>query len=392
MVLSPAQAAKSGPPAWAEAVAEAIWAGLQAVPWDGFHHQWVESNPEAGNATWERFQGGGGGGQWAGQEWCEHYTLETKTHSEEVYSYAFPASEAAVCRFQQFRASATGLSVSALEEVHRALAERISERYGAPEEPERVHDFGSADWHHLLRWETEQLEVVVYIDEPLYRQPRLGLRARHRHLLNALADDHRLYRAHNRLQHIEREVEEMLVDALGALLPALPRLLGHHETQASLDEVADALLQLLQNAQNIESSQRAAFLLAADRLAFRLQHGLDYTYPKWNELRERLATYGLRYQGDKLGDTWIYLRDLQARVWTEYPETRWGEYAFVLLLSLGWYPGVACPNGSDTFRAVIEHGEEFLTHRPDSAQRSAVVFALAPVSYTHLTLPTTPYV
>lgn len=377
------------PPQWAEEVAESIWKGLEAVPWDGP----LEANREASNVAWERFQGDGSA-QWADEEWCERYTLESKTHTEEFYSYALPAHEAGMdqlrtpgvvtpgvaamavyCRIEQFRGSATGLTVAGLEVVQRALARRVSERFGAPEKPDQVHDFGAGSWHHLLRWETDELEIVVFIDEPRDRQPRLGVRARHRHLLEALADDEKLYSIqYDYSSRLGMRVEEALVETLKERLPSLSRLLGHE--WPGVDEIATALLQLLESAP-AEPTQQAPLLLAGDRLAERLQLGLDSDYPKWDELRAELGRHGLRYESDHLAYSWTYLHDLQTRVWQEHPETKWGEYAFVLLLRRGMTPSVACAEGSDTFRAVIQHGEEILRQRRESPRRLEVLFTVA---------------
>lgn len=383
-LLTSAQQPPKPNPKWAQAAAEAIATGLRAVPWDsgsGSPHQWVEADGGRNYLGQERFQGDGSGGYGADEEWCFRDTLETKTHKEELYSYAFPPAEAIVCRFQQFRAFATGVSVAALEEVHQALAQRLSEWFGSPEGPEEVHDSGSAYWHHILRWQTEELEIVLYIDEPAYRQPRLGLRARHRHLLDALADDSRLYGVHYRLQALEKHLVKALIDELGDTVPVLASLLRSDASKPDVNEVATMLLRLLEIAETGESTRRPALLLAADRLANRLQYypllDLDKSSPVWDRLRQKLATYGLRYQGDKLGGGWVYLSDLLVKVWGEYPTTEWGEYAFVLLLNLGWEPNVACANGSDTFRTIIAKGEELVSERPESSRLLYVLFPVA---------------
>jgi len=48
-------------------------------------------------------------------------------------------------------------------------------------------------------------------------------------------------------------------------------------------------------------------------------------------------------------------------VWQDYPETDWGERAFVLLLERAWDTWPGCSKGSDQFREVIQHGEAYAT-------------------------------
>jgi hypothetical protein len=64
-------------------------------------------------------------------------------------------------------------------------------------------------------------------------------------------------------------------------------------------------------------------------------------------------------------------------VWNEFPSTTWGEWAFVLRRQRGWDTGVGCAGGADEFRGVIREGERFLSQRPRSPHRLAVLFAVA---------------
>jgi hypothetical protein len=50
---------------------------------------------------------------------------------------------------------------------------------------------------------------------------------------------------------------------------------------------------------------------------------------------------------------------------TEYPDSRWGRQAFLMMTKLGWSKG-ACQEGPDQFRLVIKHGEAFLAKYPAS--------------------------
>jgi len=132
---------------------------------------------------------------------------------------------------------------------------------------------------------------------------------------------------------------------------------------------------LLISSQTAPAERRPLLLLAADRVARRLDEWLGK--PPGNHHLEKLAGYGLQYQWLELGGGWAYRHDLLGRIWRDYPASRWAEAAFALLLNQGWDTDKTCGNGSDQFRLVIRHGEPFLTQRPRSPQRAEVLFAVA---------------
>ena len=383
--------AQQATPPWAEAVAERLWERLQSAPWDKRYYE-AATYMAALSLTCEQFHGGGGYSSWAERQWSYHCLFKTSTHEEEHYFYAFPVHDTVINRYQQFRAFAAGLSVTAVEKIHRDLSRRLAARYGAPEEPTGtdfrsryafgVSDFGSGSWHHIQRWQTDDLEIVLYVDEPGDRQPRLGVRARHRHLLDAKTEDKRLYRVHDyvRMGPLKEKLERELTSNLSDTFPSLSALLAQDRTKQDDNETISTLLRLLEAAKTAEPMRRPTLLLAADHLATRFSPSLpemNEKTPEWDQLRKKLSGYGLRYQRDELDAGWFYFRDLLMKVWKEYPETRWGEYAFAELLNYGMNPTVGCANGSDTFHSVIEQGAKFLSERPQSPRRLEVSFTLA---------------
>ena len=63
-------------------------------------------------------------------------------------------------------------------------------------------------------------------------------------------------------------------------------------------------------------------------------------------------------------------------MWRDYKNTDWGDAAFLLLERTGWDTSGTCESGSDQFRQVIAHGEEFLGGHPSSASRLEVLLAV----------------
>ncbi len=92
-----------------------------------------------------------------------------------------------------------------------------------------------------------------------------------------------------------------------------------------------------------------------------------------NQLRSQFAQHKLTLEYSELGGGFYYQRDLLWRVWQQYPETDWGERAFVVLVELGWDTSRTCAKGSEQFREVIRQGESFLQQRPTSPYRAAIL-------------------
>jgi hypothetical protein len=94
-------------------------------------------------------------------------------------------------------------------------------------------------------------------------------------------------------------------------------------------------------------------------------------------LQADFSRYGLTLRYEELGGGMFYPRDLLRRIWAEYPQTLWGERAFVLLLDLGRDTSGTCEKGRDQTREVIGQGESFLRQRPNSPYRAVVTLLVA---------------
>jgi hypothetical protein len=100
----------------------------------------------------------------------------------------------------------------------------------------------------------------------------------------------------------------------------------------------------------------------------------------WPEWRAQLEKSGVTFGNSGAnpgGLTWSYAGSLLKRAWTDFPQTEWGEHAFVLLLSQGFDTGVECAAGTDQFRTVIPQGLLFLEKHPNSPYRLDVQLAVA---------------
>jgi hypothetical protein len=179
-------------------------------------------------------------------------------------------------------------------------------------------------------------------------------------------------------QHPKNEVDQELVTKLGQDFPGLKQVLESDSANLDPKLVRPVLQSLLDATRNAPSDRKPALLLAADSVAGRL--ALPHINPPNPELKshlDSLAAEGLTFRWSELGGDWIYSGDLLRKVQQEYPSTEEGGDAALLLLVNGWGTGPCCGNGSDQFRAVIQHGEELLASRPQGPHRAEILFVLA---------------
>jgi hypothetical protein len=143
----------------------------------------------------------------------------------------------------------------------------------------------------------------------------------------------------------------------------------------------DALLRLLRAARTADGIRKAAMMLAADAMTSRLSvsPGDGNHAAEAESARQQLAAFGVRLV-PRFKDGLLYDHGLLSDVWRKYPNTEWGEYAFLDLQQFGWNPssdGYSRPANPDTFRDVVDHGEAFLAGHPNSPNRLQVLFAVA---------------
>lgn len=192
-------------------------------------------------------------------------------------------------------------------------------------------------------------------------------------------------------QHPKVEIDQELATKIGQDFPGLRQLLESDSADRDLKTVRPLLQSLLDAAKSAPVGRKPFLLLAADSVAGRL--ALPHINPPNSELKSQLdslATEGLTFRWSELGGDWFYSGDLLRKVQQEYASTEEGGDAALLLLLNGWSSGPCCGNGSDQFRAVIQHGEELLASRPQSPRRTEILFVLAQAYETWWSLSQSP--
>ena len=209
-----------------DAPVEDVWRALREAPWGATYDAWTRSGPAA---SCERYRSTG---SWstADEEWAYRCRSDDAGTAREWFFYVFSGDPPAP-RLEQFRARIlapvgppSASHVAALDERHRVLAERISERYGNAERPAKltVHEFGSAFWREIRRWRTDVLEILLYVDESPSGPPYVGLLARQRPLLTALTEEERERAARGTpdwQDQLESRLAVVLSEELRALYP-----------------------------------------------------------------------------------------------------------------------------------------------------------------------------
>jgi hypothetical protein len=154
-------------------------------------------------------------------------------------------------------------------------------------------------------------------------------------------------------------------------------------------ETSATLFRLLRARNQGERARQAAALVAADDLVVRLGSLLVVRSilsgsevlaeaPGADTARRQLALYGVKYtgMGHYSGDL-EYDRSLLRRAWKEFPETEWGQRAYLMLQSLSCsVPNSGC-QGPNCFRAVIRQADMFLLKYPESRFRKEQTYHLA---------------
>jgi hypothetical protein len=174
------------------------------------------------------------------------------------------------------------------------------------------------------------------------------------------------------MQEFQEDLRKALLHDLVPAFPELSTFLGAPMAKSSDPAREHFVFQLIDAVENGQADQRPAILLAADLVADEIWCPSE-NKEQCNQLRSHFAQHKLTLQYSELGGGFYYQRDLLWRVWQEYPETDWGERAFVVLLELGWDTSGTCAKGSEQFREMIRQGESFLQQRPTSPRRAAVL-------------------
>jgi hypothetical protein len=175
------------------------------------------------------------------------------------------------------------------------------------------------------------------------------------------------------MQEFQEDLRKTLRRDLVPAFPELPKFLGDPLAQSPDPARERFVFQLIDAVETAPADQRPAILLAADLVADEIWCPSE-NKQQCDQLRSQFAQHRLRLEYVELGEGFFYQRDLLWRVWQQYPETDWGERAFVVLLGLGWDTSRTCAKGSEQFREMIRQGESFLQQQPTSPERAEVSF------------------
>ncbi len=179
----------------------------------------------------------------------------------------------------------------------------------------------------------------------------------------------------------ERRVEEAFRSTTKLSPPVIAADLGtlYFPPGKGARETLEALVGLLRGAREGERERRAARLVAADDLAVRLSE-VQAEASEVELVRQRLAAYGIRYVQPGRN----YDHSLLRRAWREFPETEWGQRAFLLLQQASC--SIPDFGGLESFRGVIREGEQFLRDDPETAFRKEQLYFLAVANETEWSL------
>jgi hypothetical protein len=404
-----------------ESEAQRLWSEFGKADWSATPDKWSRLHPEA---ACEPFHGviwvSGADRQWTQR--CSEGRRETAAHWS---FYIFSLEPPLLTHLEQFDGSTTVLPGEELKQVQHSLQALLTTRYGAGQDHSAPKLQGhQVAWPSDVTWRTSDLEIQLNLSEfdRKRNEGRLSLMARHRLLLDALSEDDRLKKIDSRayMSQVGSPIDEDLSRELLADLPDISTMLTHPqpppdpaEMRAAVEQLQDqlraqtagqgaraavlalpqarwtpeqfhnALVRLLTTAKTAGTDRQPVLLLAADRLAWRLPVAIvddRSDMEHWNQWREQLAKLGVIYQQPEIApvaDAWPYGGDLLKQVWANYGQSDWGERAFLLLLNQGFDPGPDCGAGSDSFRAVIQQGEQFLNGHPQSHLLPEVQLSLA---------------
>lgn len=299
-------------------------------------------------------------------EWSWHCERESGAISTESYYYAFPGAPA-LARVDIGLAGAAAGSSAAVRPLVEA---KLTARFGAPSPEAPLYPLSPAGGVRALQWHTKEADLLLF-DGAFYLsplRPRTGVRliAIGPQLRDAIRDDAKMPNLFD--FGLPRPAQERLARELGSL----------YETPGA---TPGGVLRILRAARAANGERAAAMLLGADEMVFQLSVALgdDRHAAEAEAARRQLAAFAVRL-GPQRKDGLAYDRDLLWQAWRKYPNTQWGQYAFLMLQQFGWntsFDGYSCPANPDYFRDVIARGQEFAARYPNSVVRPEVLFAVA---------------
>ena len=363
----PARAASGG-------VSEDLRAALSWVQKGEPYESWAKEHPESDCRVFE----GKSFAYSPEQAWCN---LCERKSAESLATYGFyfdPAQNA--CTLQQFSARWEKDDANDSKIVQKTVAEILGPAVPAKGKQssdgfmswEDVSEFGSADWLNVMVWRTKQDLAYSYsLNKQFAEQPSgLGfiwrwepLRSRTGLSLKETEQRGADKRAPQTALNVKacRETGESNCEALAEALEdgkTLP------ETDAVLERAVERL-----NRMNASDSHYPALAYWTTRL-------LPDCIANKKQL-EFVQHLGLKMGDDPLGGCSVPENPWLETLATKRLDSFWGRRAFLEYLKRGWTDKTRCADGAETFRRVIERGEDFLKRYPNADVSPAVVLELA---------------
>jgi hypothetical protein len=373
----------------ANVLADRIWSGLQSARWDTLYRKPSPGSPAT--CTEVPPQGSLRSGL---NDYAYHCAKPAGELITESFYYPVDRHQPVILlRRLDFRLAAPYPEVSL--KVEEALRARLTRRYGTGVPAGDVYEIGATRPVPATSWQAVGFTIFLHRNRtyvaPAGVREGVQLIAIHHELLDRRALTRKVEEAFSSSTTLAHSrVETDLRKELGAMYPA-PFAIQRSEAQRAPAErqVRAALLRLLRQPQSGDRNLRAAALVAADDLAVRLgsllivrviANGSEQLSEASNasSVRRQLVSYGVKYTGigHYSGDL-EYDRSLLHRAWKEFPDTPWGQRAFLMLQSLSCADAqFGCP-GPACFRQVIRRGEQFLRDHPDTPFRKEQCYHLA---------------
>ncbi len=373
----------------AKQLATEIWSGLQAVKWGRAYQETTPVSPKACGTV------------------PVHPNLRRGLYGHAYYcsqpmagviaeSFYFPIDHVQpkiLLLRADFRLATEYPEMSA--EVEQLLTQRLTGAYGPGRMADRLlYEISASFPNPGLSWQVG--EATIFLHRNRNHVSPVGVREG----VQLIAVRREVLEERQRSRQVEEALQSFSTLSNRVMADELEKELGGRyfasrkrpETEAERARVEldtrTALLRLLREQSAGDRGRRAAILVAADDLAVRLG-GLLVTrsvtngseslaeVPGVGSTRLQLASYGVQYSGigHYSGDL-DYDRSLLRRAWKEFPDTPWGQRAFLLLQRGCSIPELGCA-GPNCFLAVIKQGENFLREYPDTPFRIEQLYHLA---------------
>ncbi len=345
-----------------DAMARRMLAAVDSAPWGARY--------SAGKSCRQYFSSMYGDPLGAVGAWSWHCDATSDGIVTESYFYAFSRAPVLL----RVDVGLSEVNQKASEFVRASIETKLSQRLGPPSSaqlPLGYPEPGGGPQVRISHWHTKTGELLLFDGtfhlSPL--RPRTGVRLIEmaKALNGAISDDANTLGALPSIG-ISDEESRRLERELGPL---------YHNQAPTLEK----LVGLLRTARSTEGNRQAAMLLAADPMVTELASllGDGEHEAEAESARRQLAPFGVDL-GPQQKDGLSYNHELLQEAWQKYPDSEWGEDAFLGLEQMGWDPaadGYSRPENPDLFSDVIKHGEAFLAGHPNSPVRLRVELAVA---------------